>query len=55
MALTTTDSLSGRKPKPERCSKCRERSPQLIVSEMNERLCPKCAPAKLVLGYPVTE
>lgn len=55
MALTTTDSLSGRKAKPERCHQCKERSPQLVVDEMSRRLCPKCAPAKLVLGYPVTE
>lgn len=56
MALTTTDSLSGRKSKPERCWKCQERSPQLYVSEMGERTCPRCTPAKYRIGgQPVSE
>lgn len=55
MALTTTDSLSGKNPKPQRCSRCKERSSHLIVAEMHELLCPKCAPPNLVIGGPVEE
>lgn len=55
MPLTTTDSMSGRKPKAQRCSKCHERSSHLIVAEMHQLLCPKCAPPNLVIGHTVTE
>ena len=50
MPLTTTDSLSGKRPKAERCAKCHERSPLLFGGEMGEKLCPKCAPEKLQAG-----
>ena len=53
MSITTTDSLSGRAPKHERCHRCGERSPRLTMNDMGEKLCDECAPSKLLIGRPV--
>jgi hypothetical protein len=50
MALTTTESLSGKKFPDPRCDKCQTRSKRLTVNDMGQRLCDVCAPAKLVIG-----
>ena len=55
MALTTTDSMSGKRSKPPVCDGCRKRVQRVTNNEMNQRLCDDCAPSKLVIGYPVTE